>query len=423
MIKKNKIKNKFTRSIMRIFLTSSIIGLLVGGFFSFNLMGEKEKMFKMNKFEFSQIDISKASRLIGSIGKGEENEKREDVYNEVIEWFMYKDTYKKIGEDLRIEITDQEVLNFIKEIEDFKDENNEFSPLKYENYLKVNVVDAEFYENLVKDELLINKLKTVINEQPFKMNDAKQIIEKLNKEFDVSIVIADTTKMADFLSDSEIKKFLLNNKNYMNIELDVNEVKHNENLTLGEFNVLKNKKSSIKDLIENNNHINKKMNISKTIELTDNVIIKDKTYSYKDKNSFFVFSFVNPEKSILEIDNIKRAFQFSKKIEFLNSYFENMFESKKTIQEISDSQDYFEKRQENINFNSDFINTDTIQSILKSKVGDIFYSETEPFYLVIKINEIKYKDVVKTSDFEEYYKQNMNILFLNILDKAAEKNY
>lgn len=420
MINKNKFKKRAKKTLIKFLLGATVLGIMIGGFFSFNFMGTTEETIRMNNFEFSKIDISKASRILGSLEKGI---KDEDLENAVIEWFMYKETYNKMASRLQIDVSKKEVSDFITNLEMFKNQDGDFSTEKYKNYLKVNVVEAEFYESLVKDEILINKLKSILDPEVFKMNDPTELADKLNKEYDILLLVADTDKMTNFTNIDDIKKFISQHKEYLELIVSIETIIHNENISLGQFNVLKNKKNDLNKIINKSTVKNQEISIKNANNKINDVILTDSNYFYKDKNSFYKVSFKNKEKSESIIKNLNAEFQYNKKTEFLTSYINKMLENNKSFENIADSQDYFELDKEKTNFKNSLVNQYGRQKLAKSQKGDEFHLDSKPFHVTIKVLDINKKNVINKEEFEDYYQQNMEIMFLKLLNKTAIENY
>jgi hypothetical protein len=421
MINRKKVKSKIKNVLIKFLLASTVIGILIGGFFSFNFMGEPEKTFKMNKFEFSSIDISKASRIMESVNQ---DLNKDNLESSVIEWFMIKETYKKMAKRLNIVVPQEEVSDFIKNNPKFKDEEGNFSSLKYKNYLKVNVIDVKFYENIVKDELLIGKLKGVIDSDLFDMNDPLILANKINKEYHLTVLIADTDKIVDFLNIDKIKDFISEHKIYLKTNVKLEKITHNENMGVGDFNILINNKTEL-DKFLNSNHIktHEYTTMKKSNEKTKKIVIHDNTYIYKNESSFYVVSFVNKNRTESEIEFLKNEFQYIKKTEFLKSYINKMIDNGKTLSEISETQQYFKLSKEITNFENGFVNQDGREKIIKTKDKEVFMIKEKPYYVTAILDSIENKEIINSEDFQVYHKKNMELMFLDILNKTVTENY
>ncbi len=420
MINKENFKKRFKKTFVRFALALAALGIIAGGLASFNFMGTTEQTVKMNKFEFSTIDIAKATRILKSF---EKDIKDENLESAVIEWFMFKETYKKMAKRLNIEVSDQEIADFIKNTKVFHDKEGQFSPEKYENYLRVNVIDAGFYENLVKDELLVNKLKSIIDPELFTMQDPELLTERLNKEYDTTLLIADTNKMADFSKDKEFIDFIMNNNEYSSLMVNIKTFKHDNQISFGEFNLLKNKEDEIQSIIKDSRETTQKLSIKELMNKFNIAFLKENNYHYKNTKVFYHIAFENEKKAQKIIDKVNEQFQFKKKVNFITSYVKEMIDAEKSLSEIYESQDYFELKEETLSFQHPIFSEGGKSNLLNASKDEMFYVETKPFYTLVKVNAIKETNTVKEEDFKEYYQQNMMSLFLKMLDQKAADSY
>ncbi len=420
MINKEKLKPRLKKTSIRFALALAALGIIAGGLASFNFMGTTEQTVKMNKFEFSTIDIAKATRILKSF---EKDIKDEDLESSVIEWFMFKETYKKMAKRLNIEISEQEIADYIKDTELFHNENGQFSPEKYKNYLRVNVIDAGFYESLVKDELLVNKLKSIIDPEIFSMKDPELLSKKLNKEYDTTLLVADTSKMTNFSKNKDFIDFVMNSKEYSSLIVNLKIIKHGQEISIGEFNLLKNKEDDIKNIMKDSKTTIQEVSIKELMNKFDIAFLNEDNYHYKDSKTFYYVSFKNERIAKNIVEKVNNQFQFQKKTDFINSYVNEMIDAGKSLNDIYESQDYFELKEETLDFQHPIFSEGGKVNLLNVKEGEIFYIQANPFYTLVKVNTIKETNTVKEEDFKEYYQQNMMSLFLKMLDKKAADNY
>ena len=151
--------------------------------------------------------------------------------------------------------------------------------------------------------------------------------------------------------------------------------------------------------------------------------LNEDNYHYKNNKTFYHISFKNDRVAKNVLEKVNNQFQFQKKTDFINSYVNEMIDDGKSLNDIYESQDYFELKEETLDFQHPIFSEGGKVNLLNVKEGETFYIQTKPFYTLVKVNTIKETNTVKEEDFKEYYQQNMMSLFLKMLDKKAADSY
>ena len=116
--------------------------------------------------------------------------------------------------DLNIQISDSSLSKIIKSNEDFKDENNMFSRIKYEKYLITNNMSSTMYEKKIRSNELQKRLLDYISGGTFSANFLiDQIFNEQNKTINVQAVnIEKLVKKKEEILLTDINKYIKDNK-------------------------------------------------------------------------------------------------------------------------------------------------------------------------------------------------------------------
>ena len=120
--------------------------------------------------------------------------------------------------DLKFSVSEKTLVEKIKKSENFLDDKNKFSRLKYEKFLLLNNMIATNYEKKIKDEELINKLFLYINggvKSPFFMTN--NIFKEQTKKIDIKYInLENAYKKKEDFTIKELETYINNNKDQLN---------------------------------------------------------------------------------------------------------------------------------------------------------------------------------------------------------------
>ena len=120
--------------------------------------------------------------------------------------------------DLKFSVSEKTLVEKIKKSENFLDDQNKFSRLKYEKFLLLNNMIATNYEKKIKDEELINKLFLYINggvQSPFFMTN--NIFKEQTKKIDIKYInLENVYKKKEDFTIKELETYINNNKDDLN---------------------------------------------------------------------------------------------------------------------------------------------------------------------------------------------------------------
>jgi len=408
----------------------------MGGLFS---GGNKNNIVKINNKSIStqdfQIHLNSSKIELEKIKNNIDNNIIEDLLKELIA----KEILLMEIQQLNFAISDITLNKRIKESENFLDDNNKFSRIKYEKFLLSNNISAPQFEfKLKQDELkknLFNYISGGINSPLFFTNNSyKDQTKKLTINY---TSLSNSYKKKEDFSDKDIAKFIEENNDTLkekSISFKYSKITPKNLIGLDEFNNLFFEKI---DEIENEilngvtfENLRNKYNLELNIE--ENYKIKKTNKSNKfynkiykneeinklvllDENDYYIIYEITDAQKILP--NIKNE-NFITKIKemlFNKSKFEFNADLIKKISEKKFTQNDFDKiSTDNLpTIQIDSINDDkkfTIDSIkylyTKSKNDFVLISDKKNNIYLIKIIDISYKNISKNSENFSQYKKN-----------------
>ena len=339
----NNIRN-FSKTIFaKILLVIIIIPFVFWGMGGMFNSGNTNNIVKINNQKISTqdfMDYLNKSKLTSDFIK--ENIKKNIIEDLLSELVSIKILEMEIQE-LKISMSDKSLVQKIKKNQNFLDDNNKFSRIKYEKFLLSQNYTAPGFESILKRQELKKKLFSYISggikspsflvNKKYKEQTAKLEIEYINLEYKY--------KKENFFSKDEIKKFVNDNSENLKEEyLDFSYVKITPlNLTgTNDFNELFFKKideieNSIANGLDFNTIVNElKLNpVKKSNYIIDEKIneIEDKIYKKRnetkiqliDENEYYILYTINEVKEILpSLDNQKFTNKVNKILYKKNKY-------------------------------------------------------------------------------------------------------
>ena len=364
---------------------------------------------------------------------------KKNIENNVIEEFLSSLISNKLLEmeikNLNASISENTLINKIKNNRNFLDEKNVFSRIKYEKFLLENNLTAPDFEGRLKDQELKKNLFNYISggiNSPFFLKNKFFLNE--NKKLEISYIDLDKIYELD-TSKEKIDEYISKNKSKLEeeiIDIKYSKITPTDLIEINEFNDEFFKKiDDIENSLLNGTNIETikdKYNL-KLISITDlknhndqDEIIKE-IYNYKskdkigliDKNDFYL---------LYEISNIKKLLPSINDYQFIEKVLKELIIDQKNIY----NQELFKKIQEkklnDVEFfkiaknddNIENITLETINSNEKFTVESIklLYSLPVGSYSLIgdldnkiyltKINKINKNDLSKNSDNLNNYK-------------------
>ena len=123
-------------------------------------------------------------------------------------------------EDFYFTITEKTLLKKIKENKNFLDKNGNFQRIKYEKFLLENNQSAPQFEQRLKNRELQKNLFDYIGAGTISPNFLiNRLFEEENKKLEIEFInLENFYKKKEMLTDKDIKKFLLENKDNLKVE-------------------------------------------------------------------------------------------------------------------------------------------------------------------------------------------------------------
>ena len=433
----NKIRNFSNTKAAGVLVAILIVPFVLWGMGGLFSGGNKNNIAKINNKSISTQDF----QIHINSSNVELEEIKNNIDNNIIEELLTKLISKEIIimelEDLNFIISDSTLNKRIKGSENFLDENNKFSRIKYEKFLLSNNISAPAFEfKLRQDELrknLFNYISGGINSPLFLTNNSfNDQRKKLTLNY---LNLSNLYKKKEDFTDNEITKFIEDNEEKLKekfISFEYSKITPKNLIGLNEFNNL-----FFEKIDEIENEIANGISFEKLIErynletvIEENFKINKNTEKfYKkiynnsetnkvdllDENDFYILYKITKIQKVLP--NLKDE-KFTKKIDemlYNKSKFEFNSDLIKKISEKKFTQNDFEKLSNNnlskiqiksINDNKKF----TIDSIkylyTKSKNNFILISDNEKNIYLAKITNVSYETILKnTENFSQYKKQ------------------
>ena len=314
-----------------------------------------------------------------------------NVLEEILSELISKNMLKLEINDLNIKISDKILSKKIKENQNFLNDNNKFSRIKYEKFLLSSNITAAYFESKLKENELRKKLFAYVSggiKSPF--FEINNLYKSKNKKINIDYInLKNIYKKKDDFTENELLTFMQENKKNLqqkNVSLDYVKITPKSLIGINEYN---NDFFNTIDEIENS--------ISNEISYSD-LVSKYNLKSETKKNL-----------NINEVNNTNnKEFEFIKKI---------VNDDKIDNIGLIDKNDYY------ILYNIIDVN-ETIPSIsnvnFKNKLKDQLYNNAKFKYnrsLYKKINDKKFDQ----TDFIKLSKEN-NILIENIEIKSINDN-
>ena len=443
----NKIRNFSNTKAAGVLVAILIVPFVLWGMGGLFSGGNKNNIAKINNKSISTQDFQ--THINSS--NVELEEIKNNIDNNIIEELLTKLISKEIIimelEDLNFIISDSTLNKRIKGSENFLDENNKFSRIKYEKFLLSNNISAPAFEfKLRQDELrknLFNYISGGINSPLFLTNNSfNDQRKKLTLNY---LNLSNLYKKKEDFTDNEITKFIEDNEEKLKekfISFEYSKITPKNLIGLNEFNNL-----FFEKIDEIENEIANGISFEKLIErynletvIEENFKINKNTEKfYKkiynnsetnkvdllDENDFYILYKITKIQKVLP--NLKDE-KFTKKIDemlYNKSKFEFNSDLIKKISEKKFTQNDFEKLSNNnlskiqiksINDNKKF----TIDSIkylyTKSKNNFILISDNEKNIYLVKITNVTYGNISKNTENFSHYKNQAD-------DKIKETIY
>jgi len=209
-----------------------------GGGFSTN---NQNNIVKINKTNVTTQDFMNYLNESGISQQAIRENLENNIIEELLSGLISTTLIDLEVEDFDLSITQLTVLKKIKENKNFQDENNVFQRTKYEKFLLSNNMSAPVFELQLKNRELQKHLFDFIGAGTITPDFlTKKKFEEENKSLDLEYIAMDNFyKKKDSFTESEIKKFLDENKDQLKREyIDFEYVVLNPKILIGleEFN-------------------------------------------------------------------------------------------------------------------------------------------------------------------------------------------
>ncbi len=443
---RNFSKTKYASILVAILIVPFVLWGM-GGLFS---GGNKNNIVKINNENISTLDFQKHLNLSNI----ELERIKKNIDNNIIEEILTELIAKKIlimeVEGLNLIISDRILNKKIKKNENFLDENNKFSRIKYEKFLLSNNITAPDFEfRLRQNELkqnLFNFISGGVSSPLFLINNS---FKDQTKIITVNYVnLSNFYKKKKDFTDSDIEKFIEENEDLLKekfVSFKYSKITPKNLIGLDEFNNLFFEKI---DELENevlsgatfeNLRIkyNLELKIEENFKINNNDTSKEfykKIYNNAEEANLVLLD-ENDYYILYEITNLQKILPNLKDEKFITKVKEMLFNKSKfefnsdLIKKISEKkfiQSDFEKLSNN---NSSIVQIDSIKDDKKFTTDSIKYLYTKSknnFALVsdkdnniflIKIIDIEYNNISKNAEnFLQYKKQANDQIKYNIND-------
>jgi peptidyl-prolyl cis-trans isomerase D len=209
-----------------------------GGGFSTN---NQNNIVKINKTNVTTQDFMNYLNESGISQQAIRENLENNIIEELLSGLISTTLIDLEVEDFDLSITQLTVLKKIKENKNFQDENNVFQRTKYEKFLLSNNMSAPVFELQLKNRELQKHLFDFIGAGTITPDFlTKKKFEEENKSLDLEYIAMDNFyKKKDSFTESEIKKFLDENKDQLKREyIDFEYIVLNPKILIGleEFN-------------------------------------------------------------------------------------------------------------------------------------------------------------------------------------------
>ena len=439
----NKFRAFSKTKLATIFIAIVIVPFVFWGMGSGFRGGNTNNIAKINNKSVSNKDFIDRINQLGIkpyiIKKNLENKILENILSEIVSERLVD---MEIN-DIEISISEKILADKIKSSENFLDDNNNFSRVKYEKFLLENNLTApDFETRLIKEELkkkLFNYIGGGIK-SPYFLNNKTYINEKKKIEIDYFDL---NHAYNNDVSSSEINEYINDNEELLKedyIDFSYTKITPKDLVEIEEFNQeFFNKIDEIDNSIvigTNINEIKKKYNLDLVsinnykVNIESEEILKE-IYSKRneskiqliDKNDYFLLFEITKTNKILPnkidhkfIDKIKNNIFIKKKYDLHQELFKKIQEKKLENNEfakISQNQ----KNIENITINqitdNDKFDADSVKLIYSlTKESFSLITDKENKIYLAKIKNIYYDDLPKNDRITREYlkKSNTNVI-------------
>ena len=411
----------------------------MGGVFS---GGNKNNIAKISNENISTVDFQ---NHLNSSNIGLEKIKKnidQNIIEEILGGLISKKMLSMEINDLKLIISDRILNKKIKGSKNFLDENNKFSRIKYEKFLLSNKITAPGFESrLRQSELqkdLFNYIGGGIYTPLFLVNKSyKDQAKKVTINY---INLTNNYKQKNDFTNDDILKFVEENKEDLKekfVSFKFTKITPKSLIGLDDFNNLFFEK--IDDLESEISSGSTFENLIKKFNLEENIVENFKINNDNNKNEFYKKIYENAEVKkfelldendfyiLYEVTKIQKILPNIKSEKFIEKIKEILFNKSKNdfnydlIKKISQKSFNQENFEEISTSNSSGINKTVISSINDNKkftndsVKHLYSLPRNSFGLIgdddkniylIKIIDVSYKNISKTSeDFLTYKKQ------------------
>ena len=381
-----KLRN-FSKSKLAIILVAIIIVPFVfwgmGSVFS---GGNTNNVAKINNKNISTqdfIEFVNNSRINpNELKKNINNNVLEEILTQLISLKLIKMEIESIG----LILSEENLYNKITKDKNFKDDNENFSRIKYEKFLLENNISAIEFERKIKDsELQKNLFNYVIGGIKSPSFLTKNLILQDTKEIELNYINLEEMYKKEF-SDNEISKYI--NDNQENLKLDFIDLSY---VKLTPEKITNNKEYSTEffkllDEIENNiANDNTIENVIKKYDLDPNRINNVKNNKNEDSIVNEIYNKRNLSKvNLIDMDEYYLLYEIKNSRKILpdindKEFVDNVIEKIKNLEKFNFNKEILKKIETDNFSNEDFNNisksSDDIKKItIKSKDDNSFFN-------------------------------------------------
>ena len=381
-----KLRN-FSKSKLAIILVAIIIVPFVfwgmGSVFS---GGNTNNVAKINNKNISTqdfIEFVNNSRINpNELKKNINNNVLEEILTQLISLKLIKMEIESIG----LILSEENLYNKITKDKNFKDDNENFSRIKYEKFLLENNISAIEFERKIKDsELQKNLFNYVIGGIKSPSFLTKNLILQDTKEIELNYINLEQMYKKEF-SDNEINKYINDNREDLKLDfIDLSYVKltpekitNNKEYSTEFFKLL----DEIENNIANDNTIE---NVIKRYDLNPNRINNVKNNKNEDSIVNEIYNKRNLSKvNLIDMDEYYLLYEIKNSRKILpdindKEFVDNVIEKIKNLEKFNFNKEILKKIETDNFSNEDFNNisksSDNIKKItIKSKDDNSFFN-------------------------------------------------
>ena len=210
----NNIRN-FSKTIFaKVLLGVMIIPFIfwgMGG--SFNT-GNSNNIVKIDNYNISTQDFINYLNSLNLSSEEIKEKIKDNILEQILNDLISRTLINLEIKSLNITLPEKSLVKLIKENENFMDENQKFSRIKYEKFLISNNMNAADFERKLKDRELEKKLFTYIggaSKSPFFITN--KVFKEKNKKIDIGFInLSNFYKKKSDFSNTDVKNFIYENK-------------------------------------------------------------------------------------------------------------------------------------------------------------------------------------------------------------------